>query len=142
MSPYFHIDFECSIVYSLDTFVLAQQSVIETQPILPEDMLSTGYSSLQLTTQIKQSDRYEICQWKYEGYVPVDIKTSFVDCGNRTENGSNILLLCAEVNNQITTSLVIRFPVQNLVSVQVHCAVLTGNTFEEISSINISVKGN
>ena len=127
--------------YILDACVVAQQLVIETLPILPRNILATAYFGLQLTTQINQSNRYETCRWIYEGYVPVDIKTFFVPCENRTEPGSNIFLICVEENNLITTSLVVQFRIQNPVRVRVQCAVLTGNSFEELSSINISVKG-
>ena len=121
--------------------MLAQQSVIETLPILPENMLATGYSSLQLTTQIEHSDAYEACQWNYEGYVPVLIKTFFVGCENRTEYGSTILLVCTEENNQITSSLIIHFPIESPVRVRVECVVVIGDPFEVTSFINLSVKG-
>ena len=125
--------------------MLSQQSVIKTLPILLENTLSTGYSVLQLTTQIEQSNRYEICQWNYEGIALIHMKTTAVSCENRTDaqtGVNNVSLICMEENNQIATSLVIQFRIQSPVRVQVQCAVLTGNPFEEISSINISVKGN
>ena len=72
--------------------------------------------------------------------VSVDIKTSLAGCENRRESGSNISLVCAEENNQLTISFVIQFPVQNPVRVQVQCFVLTGNPFEKLFSSNISVE--
>ena len=128
----------------LDAFVVAQQSIIETLPFLPDNVLATGYSNLQLTTQIKQSNEYETCRWIYEGVVPIDMKTIVAPCENRSQIASvaNISLLCEEENNQIITSLVIRFPIQNPMRIQVQCARITGDSYANMSSTTINVQGN
>ena len=103
--------------------------------------MAAGYSGLQLTTQIMQTDRYEICWWNYEGVFQVNIISIALPCQNRTESWLNLSLFCEEENNRITASLIIHFPIESPVLVGVQCAVLVGDLSQELSSINISVKG-
>ena len=128
----------------LDASVVAQQSIIETLPFLPDSVLAIGYSGLQVTTQIKQSNEYETCRWIYEGVVPIEIKTIVAPCENRSQIAgvANISLLCEEENNQIIISLIIRFPIQNPVRIQVQCARITGDPYANKASTTINVQGN
>ena len=111
-------------------------------PTLPDNVLATSYYGLQLTTQIDQPDRYQICRWRYEGQPSVQIFTPGLQCGNRSVTGTNFFLTCVEENNQIVTSLIVEFPVRSQVLAHAECVVLDGQPYEEISSINLNVSGN
>ena len=101
-------------------------------------MLATDYSGLQMTTQIQQTDRYQICRWVYGTMTSVEMFTPTFPCINRTEG--NFDLICVKTNNHITTSLIVQFPISSSVLVRAECQ-KSDLSVTELSSITINVKG-
>ena len=115
---------------------------ITITPSLPEDILASGYSGLNLTT-LFVNQNYEECFWRFNS-----VEASFynpVACGSTTSNG--LLLLCIKhgvVGEEvITTSLTVPYPLhrtQSLVQFAVLCkSSLTDLT--TIASTNIDIQG-
>ena len=127
--------------FAADIAVLAQQSpsVLETLPVLPENMLATGYSGLQFIAQIENSNMYETCRWTYGREAPFAVFSINIACQDRMER--NFTTTCVNNSNHITTGLTVQFPIIQGVVAYVECAVITGNPYAIISSINLDVEG-
>ena len=129
----------------LDVFTFAEQSSsgIQTVPTLPKNELAADYSGLQLTAQIQQSNNFEVCRWRYNAEVYVNIYTPVLQCQNQSDvAGTNVTSTCVRRNNQITTSLIVQFPIRSAsVVARVECAVVLGHAYQQISSVSLNVAG-
>ena len=116
--------------------VQRSSSSIITVPALPENVLATGYSGLQLKTEIQRATSYNRCRWIYNENV-IDIFTPKFSCKNRTE--SFFELTCVKTNSVVTTRLTIFTPVESDVNASVQCLLVVSG--ETISSIFLHVTG-
>jgi len=126
------------------TFVLAP-SKITTIPSLPDYVLATNFTGLELKSVIDGIDQYQECSWSFlgdgiRGYSGLFFSTFGQEpCGNYTrENAFNHS--CINQNNQIITTIVILATIQSDVSYTIRCFVdFTTIAYED--NINIRVKG-
>ena len=127
--------------FAADIAVLAQKSssVLETLPVLPENVLATGYSGVQFIAQIENSNMYETCRWRYGQEAPFAVFSFNIACQDRMER--NFQTTCVNNSNHITTGLTVQFPIIQGVVARVECAVITGDPYATISSINFNVAG-
>ena len=102
-------------------------------------MLTTSYPGLQLTTQI-QANRFEDCQWRYGGNAVFAIFRFNIACNNRTDG--SFVTTCINASNHIITSLTVQSSITGPIVVLVECAAQAGDSYQTISSINLSVTGN
>ena len=127
----------------VSTFVQQSSSVIQTVPTLPKNELATGYAGLQLTAQIQQSNNFKTCRWRFNQETSVNIYTVAFQCQNQSQiPGTEFAVTCVRKNHQITTSLIVQFPIRSAsVVARVECAVLSGNSYQQISSVSLTVTG-
>ena len=132
-----------SLFTDVFTFTKQSSSAIGTFPFLPENELATGYPGLQLTAQIQQSNNFETCRWRFNKETSVNIYTVALQCRNHSEIvGTDFALTCVRRNNEITTSLIVQFPIPSPSAVaRVECAVLAGDSYQQLSSISLNVAG-
>ena len=85
--------------------MIGSQSIVTNKPHLPGNILMSGYSDLQLTTQFVQQYYIE-CLWGFHSENAIFF--NFVFCGNVTLD--RLQVTCMEDSNIITTSLVVTYP--------------------------------
>ena len=114
---------------------------METFPLLPENVLTTGYSGLQLTTRIEMANKYDECRWIYNNEDPFTIFRFNIVCQNRTVTGRDFVTLCANNSNFVTTSLIVQSPISSQTNASMECTKTLGGNFDTISSITLHVRG-
>jgi len=116
-------------------------STINTIPHLPNGIVTTGYTGLQVVSVFDPLE-FPYCRWRYLDQSlrrTVELFSSGkLYCEDR-DMTPNFPLLCAESEGIINSTLILMFPLQTNFTVSVECASSIIETYENLISTNVIV---
>jgi len=116
-------------------------STISTIPYLPNDIVTTGYSELQVVSVFDPLE-FSHCRWRYLDQSLMRTVELFspgkLYCEDRNDT-PNFPLFCAESEGIINSTLILMFPLQTNFTVFVECAFSVIETYEILTSTNVIV---
>ena len=118
----------------LGTYIEAQQIAIATVPLLPQEIVATGYKNLQIISTIAGSPLF--CARRIKGQVA----NFYENQACLTEgliSDDQYSEVCLETGNVVTFIFTIKIPIYNEVNFYVDCSFPASVT----DSITIQVKG-
>ena len=125
------------------TSIQAQlSSTIQTNPVLPDYRLATGYVGLQLTIRLDRGP-YEECSWYFGDWRVILSAKPFNEPCFEEDNQTNYTLTCSGTDDSITSSLTVLHAAVMSVPVRVGCQrdLAESSTFVELDSFNLNVTG-
>jgi len=116
-------------------------STITTIPYLPNGIVTTGYTELQVISVFDPLE-FSYCRWRYLDQSLMRTVELFspgnLDCEDRDAT-PNFPLFCVESEGIINSTLILMFPLQTNFMVFVECALSVIAAYEILTSTNVIV---
>ena len=143
MSQFFRSTSANKCNFFSDIFQKAKLATINTLPLLPNNVVATGYDNLQASVLFQRS-RDKRCRWKIEDDINNQQLIQFYECKDH-----NLVigfsLKCSESNNFINTTLIFQRPIQSPTTISIECKRRYSSWFSpkyvEIAKRNLHVSG-
>ena len=112
-------------------------SSIQTNPLLPNRIVATGYEGLQLIIEIPNG-MYDVCFWHYGNIFEAGIISPAVSCNEFQE--LRYILTCATARNGIISTITILLATSENLAVRVDCDIgIINPTIETVAAFSLTV---